>query len=293
MWRRRFSLRFLFVLVAIIAVTLAVQDAHDDWYVRTYSSYHLWSLLRDRIRHGDSKEEIARHFDEMRQPNERDMDHVRKIWLSRRGWTIEPGDEFIHFGTKAGTGVFFQFRDGKLMNHQPSDYADLALLARMNKANYPSWLVRHSSFITAGASALLCVLMWVVMTGPVLRRWFFRIAFMILTVTTLLFACYAGGFFLAVACIGWGILFARATRLGIESTPAANWHRRTSPFQSFLVYAVLLAVIFVHATLALVTIGGVGALCAAWLIVAAMMLTFRLLDSRLQIRAPQSPTVSV
>ena len=105
-------------------------------------------MLHSDVSDGDSIDKIARYFHYARNVNAMELETVQDVWDSR-GWKIEEEDEFRHFGIKLssmnlrpwdpplhlsvkhGPGVFLQFRDGKLVNHQSKDYADPEALIRL------------------------------------------------------------------------------------------------------------------------------------------------------------------
>jgi hypothetical protein len=139
---RQFSIRSLLLMVALAAVCLTIHRVYHHWYLQNYSGYSLYLLLGTQVHNGDTFEEVAGHFGKAVKVDLSKEPSMQRVWDSR-GWTILPGDEFWRFRHSTRNGVTLQFRDGRVVNFQPSDYADADALAKLNRAPIPPrWLRR-------------------------------------------------------------------------------------------------------------------------------------------------------
>jgi len=135
----RYQLRTLLLIIAPAAMCLTIHRVYQRWYLQNYSVYSLWVLLGTQVQNGDTLEEVARHFRKAEKVDPNDP-KTTLLW-NQRNWTILPGDEIWSFQYSSRNGVNFQFRDGRVVNFQPSDYADVDALAKMNRDPVPPrWL---------------------------------------------------------------------------------------------------------------------------------------------------------
>jgi hypothetical protein len=154
----RFSLRTLFLIVTLVAAFLACHRVYRSWIATAYSAYYVNDVLQSQVHNGDSVQETARHFNTARPITEEDtneLDRITLIWGLRQ-WDIEDGDEF-HCFQSPNTGVYLQFRHGKLINHQNSDYDNLELLAQINRQPFPPLVLRYGAwpFFLAAVACIL------------------------------------------------------------------------------------------------------------------------------------------
>jgi hypothetical protein len=138
--RLQFSLRTLIVSLLLVAICLATNRAYRRWYAHKYPSHYLYSVLRDQIHDGDTFEHVARYFERAEQ-TDFDARNVRNVW-STRPWPIQPGDDIWHF-RNASSGVLIQFRDGRVVNHPTSDYAEPDRIAQMNHHPVPPLFLHY------------------------------------------------------------------------------------------------------------------------------------------------------
>jgi hypothetical protein len=157
MRRFRFSIRTALAVIAVLAVFLTVRRVYLAWFERTYSAYHLVDVLRTNVRNGDTIEQVKRHFHQVRPIDEAQMRTFREICQSR-GWQIAEGDEIMQFTDTNNHGIMLQFRDGKLINHQPTDFSHPSPFSKLNSYRHPNWFVRNPSFVAAAVCAVTMVL---------------------------------------------------------------------------------------------------------------------------------------
>src|SRR5262245_61444174 len=158
--RLQFSIRTLIVSVLLVAICLATNRAYLRWYAHKYPSHYVFSVLRNQIHDGDTFEHVAQYF-ERAERTDFDAPNVRKVW-STRPWTIQPGDDIWHF-RNASSGVFIQFRDGRVVNHPTSDYAEPDRIAQLNHHPVPPPFLRYGVWpycllvLAAGGSILVAI----------------------------------------------------------------------------------------------------------------------------------------
>jgi len=138
--RPQFSIRTLLIGVLLIALCLASARAFNYWYAHKYTAHNLFSHLHDRIHNGDTFQKVVRYF-KTTEKVESTTPYVQKLW-SARSWDIQPGDEIWRFGERSN-GVYLQFRDGRLINHSNSDYANPDQVARLNGDSVPPMFFRY------------------------------------------------------------------------------------------------------------------------------------------------------
>jgi hypothetical protein len=133
---RRFSIRTLLLIVALAAVCLTVHRLYQRWYLQNYSMYSLFVLLGTQVHNGDTFVDVARHFEKA---VKMDLDNDPKAmrWES----TILPGDEIWNFWYSRFR-VNLQFRDGRVVNFQPSIFSDADALAKRAQELIPPWWLR-------------------------------------------------------------------------------------------------------------------------------------------------------
>jgi hypothetical protein len=156
----QFSIGTLLAIVFLIAVCLAIVRAYDRWYAHRYSAHYMFSLLHHQIRNGDTFQDVARYFDTAVK-TDRDAPNVQKIW-SQRSWVIQPGDEIWHFGMRS-SGVYLQFRDGRVVNHVNSDYVEADRMAQLNHQPVPPLVSRFGPwplcFMVLGGGGCILVML--------------------------------------------------------------------------------------------------------------------------------------
>ena len=119
-----YSLRTILVIVTLVATYFASAQWYNAWLSTHYETYYTLSQLHSTICNGDSLQEVGAIFDSVKlvtQKDSADMSGVTALWTARK-WPIETGDEFYFMSTSNGMPGVFQFREGKLVNHQNSDY---------------------------------------------------------------------------------------------------------------------------------------------------------------------------
>jgi len=138
--KMRYRLRTLLVGISLFAICLACSRVYDHWYAQRYSAHYLFSLLHNRIHDEDTFQQVATYFQTATKTDPSSA-NVKMIWSSR-SWVIQPGDEIWHF--KIGSsGVYLQFRDGKVVNHQNRDFAYPDDMAQRNHGPVPPTLLRY------------------------------------------------------------------------------------------------------------------------------------------------------
>jgi hypothetical protein len=130
----QFSIRTLLLIVLLVAICLATNRTYVRWYAHKYPSHYIYSVCRDQIRDGDTFKHVAQYFERAEQTDFA-APNARNVW-STRPWTIRPGDDIWHFHNKS-SGVLIQFRDGRVVNHPTSDYADIDRMAQQNHHPVP------------------------------------------------------------------------------------------------------------------------------------------------------------
>jgi hypothetical protein len=115
--------RDLLLCALAIAAICGVWFGMQRWYAATHPLEIAWSTMHTTIRNGDSIDDLQRHFGPGRilEPDE------VPEWLlgNAHGWPdgFRDGDQFCQWDIEDST-LHFQFREGRLINHNPADYAD-------------------------------------------------------------------------------------------------------------------------------------------------------------------------
>jgi len=124
---RGFSLRAAILLIAGVAVVLAIWRWNDAGprYRRTGDAAAFYVLLRDRIRNGDSMGSVMRNLGPGRHETDAKF-HDDFVALTRRNPIENPQggqdtDDFYSWKA-AGWNHVLQFRNGRLINHDPTAY---------------------------------------------------------------------------------------------------------------------------------------------------------------------------
>jgi hypothetical protein len=118
-------------------------------------------IVMGNIKIGDSFDDVARYFKSAKEIEAADP-MIQKVWQSRP-WPIQDEDRFWHFEDSSGRhGAVFQFRQGYVVNHQASDFADPDRLANMNHFPSPPILFRYGFWplftVAVGISAAVLFL---------------------------------------------------------------------------------------------------------------------------------------
>jgi len=124
---RKFSLRVLILLIAAIGVGMAVVRWNEPAarYRRTGDAVAFYTVLKNQLRNGDSIRDVSRLLG----PGSRETDpkaHADSVSYARRTPSENPQgaqdtDVFISWKTTGWT-ITLQFRDGRLINHNPAVY---------------------------------------------------------------------------------------------------------------------------------------------------------------------------
>lgn len=126
--------------MTVIAIGFAGDRYYQQLYARNYPGYHVIAVLHG-IQNGNTFDDLAGQFKSAEQLDEANSS-VQKISQARVG-LIQKGDEFWRFGDVSGRHfALFQFRNGLVVNHESSNYADPARLAAMNRFPIPPIILR-------------------------------------------------------------------------------------------------------------------------------------------------------
>jgi hypothetical protein len=122
--RRQFSLLALLVGVGIVGVVLAGWRIHHQRQGK-HRHHILLENLHESIRNGDSIEKVR----SLLGPGELVQDAslpIRTIEAHPDHYPdgVEPGDVFLLFEPRIRDWVYLQFRNDRLVNHRPADFAE-------------------------------------------------------------------------------------------------------------------------------------------------------------------------
>jgi hypothetical protein len=128
--RLRFSLTDLFLSVAFVVLCLTIWTTYRDWCASNFRDEILCGLLHNVVRNGDSLGRVSNvlgvegvDVDRNEPSLARGLSRVVRTVASSRPSGVRATDEFFHFDFQK-IGVVLQFRDGKLINHDPAEYGD-------------------------------------------------------------------------------------------------------------------------------------------------------------------------
>ena len=140
----QFSIRTLLLVVALAAACLTIHRLYQRWYVQNYALHAAHSMLGTQVHNGDTFQTITRLFEQAVKVDlsNDENENVRYLW-NYKGWMILPGDEIWHFEYSHGQGAWLQFRDGRVVNFQPRDFADPEGNAKANRAPVPPRCLRR------------------------------------------------------------------------------------------------------------------------------------------------------
>ena len=148
----RFGIQALLVIVSLVAAFFPFRNFYNDWFIDTYSGYHLHDVLGYRVSNGDSLNHVSSLFD-------RSESHTEE-WVRKHLWALpdyEPGDEFHLFHMDGGNvRGFFQFREDAVVNHDNAKFhVPYSQVQHFNDSE-PSLIFRHGA-LPVYAVLLLCV----------------------------------------------------------------------------------------------------------------------------------------
>lgn len=138
--RLRFSLRTLLVVTTLIAIGFAGERYYQHVYVHSFPYYHVQAVLRG-LRNGDTYEDVAKHFISVESVDPTEVRELMKGFSQNS--RIADGDQFWRFkDPSGGFDATLHFRNGLLVNYQPSHFDDPVRMAKLNHQPVPPLFLR-------------------------------------------------------------------------------------------------------------------------------------------------------
>ena len=125
--RPRFTVQVLLIAVTFVALSLVSWNSYYGWYKQNHGYYVISRVLREKIRNGDSFEAVSSRLIFVEEASSLFKNHPNADWY-RRHYAARPSglrdsDKFMEFNL-GNAGVILQFRDKKLINHDPTEFTD-------------------------------------------------------------------------------------------------------------------------------------------------------------------------
>ncbi len=130
--RPRFSVQFLLLGVTFVGLCLAGWNAYHAWYRHNHGREFINTQLHSSLRNGDSVEHVSARLgvegvdvDTDRTLGSKVPGLVRLMYAERESGLLS-SDQLLSFSV-GRSGVTLQFRDGKLVNHDPTEFINVGL----------------------------------------------------------------------------------------------------------------------------------------------------------------------
>ncbi len=127
--RPRFSVQFLLLGVTFVGLCLTCWKAYHAWHRQHHGDEIINIQLHSKVRNGDSVEHVSARLgvEGVDVDTDRTLESVfvRRMYAERESGLLS-SDQLLSFSV-GRFGITLQFRDGKLVNHDPTEFKNAGL----------------------------------------------------------------------------------------------------------------------------------------------------------------------